>query len=405
MRRPPKKFHPEPFAYHEEIELEVETLGNQGQGVGRYNGWVVFVTFALPGERIRARVFRNDKSYSEADLVEVLTASPHRRQPPCPLFGECGGCQYQNLEESEQRNWKRIQLEELMHRMTDCRINVLPVIPSPLSYNYRSKLTPHFQRPREGKIDGIGFLRAGSRHAIVDVPRCPIATESINTRYAKLRMEIHGRAASFKKGATLLLRDGLDGVATDANTMVRERVGDTEFEFPAGDFFQNNPSILPAFVGHVTREALGAEARFLVDAYCGSGLFALSAAAEFERVLGLEISEKAISAARTNASRNSLTNVDFMAGDVDDLFAEVLFPASETCVIIDPPRRGCSGEFIDQLLQFHPASVVYVSCNPATQLRDLNQFTAGGYELKRVQPFDLFPQTKHLECVMTLVAV
>ncbi|MEM9481472.1 MAG: class I SAM-dependent RNA methyltransferase [Verrucomicrobiota bacterium] len=404
VRRPPKKFHPEPYAYHEEIEVEIDSLSNQGKGVARVDGWVVFVAFALPGERVLARVYRNDKSYSEADLIDILEASPHRREPRCELFGECGGCQYQNLDEGEQRNWKRKQLEELMRRMTGCEIDVRPVAPSPLSFHYRSKLTPHFHRPRDGAIDAIGFLKAGGRRQVVNVEQCPIATHGINERYSKLREEVFKKVGTYKKGATLLLREGLDGVETNPGAIVREKVGNVEFEFPAGDFFQNNPSILPAFVDHVTGEAKAGGANYLVDAYCGSGLFALTAAKEFSKVLGLEISEKAIEAAKKNAAHNRIGNAEFMAGDVDDLFAEVPFPAEESCVVIDPPRKGCSEKFIQQLLGYGPERFVYVSCNPATQLRDLNLFTDGGYELTLVQPFDLFPQTKHLECVMTLVA-
>lgn len=385
------------------IEVEIDSLSNEGKGVGRVDAWVVFVAFALPGERVRARVFRNHKNYSEADLLEVLVPSPDRREPLCPLFGECGGCQYQNLSEAAQHEWKRRQVEELLRRLAGVEAKVEPVIASPLAYGYRSKITPHFQKPRDGKIEGIGFLRAGSRHTIVDVPRCPIAVEAINDRYAGLREEVRSKAATYKKGATLLLRAGLDGVVTEAGASVREPVGGIEFRFPAGDFFQNNPFILESFTGYVAGEAADEGIPFLVDAYCGSGLFALTAASRFEQVLGIEISENAIAAAGANAEANRIQNARFLAGDVDDLFGEVSFPGGETAVIIDPPRKGCSGSFVEQLLAFGPRRVVYVSCNPATQMRDLALFDQAGYGVVRVQPFDLFPQTKHLECVMTLV--
>ena len=172
--------------------------------------------------------------------------------------------------------------------------------------------------------------------------------------------------------------------------------------FLARDFFQNNPFILPAFVRHVTAEAAAGGGRFLVDAYCGSGLFALAAARSFVRVAGVEISETSVAFARENAAANGIANAAFLAGDAQAIFAGLDFPPAETVVVIDPPRRGCDESFLRQLFAFGPRAVVYVSCDPATQMRDLAHFLTAGYRLTRVQPFDLFPQTRHLECVMSL---
>jgi 23S rRNA (uracil1939-C5)-methyltransferase/tRNA (uracil-5-)-methyltransferase len=149
-------------------------------------------------------------------------------------------------------------------------------------------------------------------------------------------------------------------------------------------------------------EAKASGASYLVDAYCGSGLFGISAAAEFQEVIGVELSESAVKKAAHNAEINGLTNCKFIAADAREIFARVPHDGGDTVVIIDPPRAGCSEEFLQQLFAFNPRRVVYISCNPATQMRDLTLFTAAGYGLHNVQPFDLFPQTKHLECVMTL---
>lgn len=405
MPRPPKKFNPHPFAYHQEIELTIDTLTNLGLGLGRVDDWVVMIPFALPAERVRVRVYRNHKNYSEADLVEVLEPSPHRVEPVCPLFGTCGGCQYQNFEYGQQLLWKQGQVRELLQRLAGVEgAEVDPVIASPKLYGYRSKITPHFQKPREGKIGSIGFLHTGRRFEIIDVEHCPIASEPINQQLLATREAVRTGAADFKKGATLLLRDCDGGqVLTDSKAICHERVGDLEFRFPAGDFFQNNPAILPAFVDYVRSEAEAAGARFLVDAYCGSGLFALACARSFEAVAGVEVSEGSITWARENAKLNRIENAKFHLGSAESIFAETgHFPPAETAVVIDPPRKGCSTEFLDQLFAFGPGAIVYVSCNPATQMRDLVRFHESGYELLRVQPFDLFPQTRHLECVMTL---
>ena len=496
-----KKFNDQPFPYHAEIELEITTLTNLGFGLGRVplpgaapktenpkpetpppsGGWVVMVPFTLPGERVRARVFRNHKNFSEADLVAVLTPSPHRVAPRCTLYGRCGGCQYQHLAYAEQLAWKRRQVAELLEHMVEVSFPVAPVLGSPREFGYRSKITPHFAAPRtataapsfgfgvQGSESGptqnsepktqnpgaaaapvpIGFLRQGTRFDIVDVPHCDIATDAINARLTEVRAATRKRfaAGDYERGATLLLRDAGGAVTTDYDAVITEEIlvaggadpgPDTpepgsatpatvqsdaagaphphsglpqsavrtphvlRLRFLARDFFQNNPFILPAFTGYVRDQAAASGARFLVDAYCGSGLFALASAPAFERVAGVELSESSVRFARENAAANGLANAAFQTGDAAAIFAGLTFPAADTAVVIDPPRKGCDAGFLAQLFTFGPRAVVYVSCDPATQMRDLKQFLAAGYALTAVQPFDLFPQTRHLECVITL---
>lgn len=435
--RPPRDF---PFPYHTEIELEITTLTNRGVGLGRVElesdqqsavgdqpepdprpneggpvrhslgegGWVIMVPFALPGERVRARVFRNQKNFSEADLVEVLTASPDRVEPRCPVFGTCGGCQYQHFDYQAQLNWKRQQVAELLEHMAGLSHPVNLVIGSPQQFGYRSKITPHFQLPREGndpREQPIGFLRQGTRNQIVDVPQCLIATDPINTRLGEVRTDVRDKLSQggFKKGATLLLRDASGTVTTEYDQIVTESVGDLSLQFLARDFFQNNPFILPEFTGYARDQAAASGARFMVDAYCGSGLFALTAAPSFEQVRGIEISESSVEFASANAKRNGIDNATFQAGDASAIFEGLEFPSEETVVLIDPPRKGCDESFLNQLFVYGPRAVVYVSCDPATQMRDLVHFNEAGYKITAVQPFDLFPQTRHLECVVTLV--
>ncbi len=455
-----KKFQDHPFPYHTELELEISTLTNLGLGLGRVAlppiqnpdsaipnspGWVVMVPFTLPGERVRARVFRNHKNFSEADLVAVLSPSPHRVAPRCALFGRCGGCQYQHLAYAEQIAWKRRQVAELLEHMAGVTFPVAPVIGSPREFGYRSKITPHFHcggRKAEGGIETpapaipIGFLRQGTRFDIVDVPRCEIATDEINERLTAVRTETQRKIAAgdYQRDATLLLRHARDGVTTDHEAVITEEIAlitspamsrqspamadaflvapepgeggrppqSLRLRFLARDFFQNNPFILPAFTAYVRDQAAAGGARFLVDAYCGSGLFALACAPAFERVVGVEVSESSVRFARENATANGIANATFQAGDASAIFSGLTFPAADTVVVIDPPRKGCDESFLAQLFAFGPRAVVYVSCDPATQMRDLKQFLAAGYALTAVQPFDLFPQTRHLECVITL---
>ena len=402
MDTPPRKFIPEPFAYHQEIELTIDNLSNQGHGVGRVDNWVVFVPYTLPGERVRARIYRNEKNCSMADLVEVLVPSAQRVQPLCPVYGYCGGCQYQHLEYSAQLEWKTAQVADLLRLQAGLELPVLPAIASPQTYGYRSKITPHFHKPKDAKVGNIGFLKTGSRSEVCDVKQCPIAMDELNAALPVVRKAVHQAAAQYKRGATLLMRVSEGSVITNNNAVCTEKVGTLTFNFLAGDFFQNNPFILPAFTGYVAEQACASGAKYLVDAYCGSGLFALTLAPHFEKVLGVEVSETSADWARANARSNGINHASFLAASAEAIFEQVDFPAEETAVVIDPPRKGCDLVFLNQLFAFGPARVVYVSCNPATQIRDLAEFDKAGYEVVEVQPFDLFPQTKHLECVATL---
>jgi len=398
----PRKFNAEPYEWHEVVELKIETLSNLGAGIAKPDGWVVFVPFALPGERIRAKVWRNEANCSHADLVEILDPSPDRIEPHCRHFTTCGGCQYQHLPYEKQLEWKTRQVRELLLHMVGIEEEVNPTIPSPKQWGYRSKITPHFQRPKPGEDFPIGFLEFNRRTRLVDVYNCPIAMDEINEALQPIRDDVKRRAAEYKKGATLLLRATEDRVETDHRAPVSEKVGDLKFNFLAGDFFQNNPFILESFTGHAAEQAKGPNQKYLLDAYCGSGLFGLTLAKNFEQVVGIELSETSADWARRNAKTNGIENASFIASSAEALFADITFPSEQTSVLIDPPRKGCSMDFLNQLFTFGPSRVVYVSCNPATQMRDLKSFLEQGYKIESIQPFDLFPQTRHLECVIAL---
>ncbi len=399
QEKAPKNFVPTPFEYHQIVELEIDDLTNLGSGVGRIDGWVVMVPYALGGERVKARIYRNHKNYSEADLVEVVRPSPDRVEPQCSLFGVCGGCQYQHLSYAGQLEWKRKQVADLMKRIGGIDFEVSPTHPSPKQYGYRSKLTPHYERPRNGNMP-VGFIMQGRRNTLVDVEQCPIASQAINKALPDARARI--KNSNPRRGGTLLLRDCMEGVCQDNNAIQTERVGDIAYQFCAGEFFQNNPFILPELIDYAISEAQGT--KYLVDAYCGVGVFALASAKKFEKVAGVEISSKAIVCANANAKINNIDNCEFLIGKAETIFADVSkkFEGENTSMIIDPPRAGCDTKFLEQLIDFSPKKLVYVSCGPDTQARDLAFLTTHGYKLLKLQPFDLFPQTRHIENVATL---
>ena len=321
----PKSFIDFPFAYHQELTLHVDDLTNLGSGVARHtledgSNWVVMVPLALPGETVRVKIFRNYKSYSEADLTEVIVPSPDRVKPQCEFFEICGGCQYQHLSVSAQRQWKKTQVATLLKRIGGIGeelVKVNEVIGTGEHYRYRTKITPHYDAPRKVEELKIGFQKRGTR-IMVDIPQCIIATDAINAKYAETRSSLRDAFAVKvpKKGATLLFRECEEGVATDHRVMISQRVNEVLFRFKAGEFFQNNHYVLPLMVNHVISQAAGHGCIHLIDAYCGSGLFSLCASKVFTSVTGVEVSELAVVAARSSAKENNITKAQFFASSV-----------------------------------------------------------------------------------------
>ena len=400
----PKNFISTPFEYHQELELRIDHLANLGMGVGRVDGWVVMVPFVIPGELVKVRIYRNHSHYSDADLLEIIEASEYRVIPECDLFSACGGCQYQHIDYEEQLSIKTQQVQELLKKNGDIEFSVSLAKSSAQVYGYRSKITPHYNRPDKNGDQPIGFLKYGRRHDIIDVEQCVIATDAINQALPEMREKaiMEGGKKRRQRGGTLLLRETLEGVINNPKAVVSEKVGALTFQFKAGEFFQNNPFILPDLVEFVKSHASSDKITHLVDAYCGVGLFALSLSEIFDSVVGVEISEAAIQLAKVNAQIHAIDNVRFQIGKAEAIFQHITFSGENTSVIIDPPRKGCDLAFIEQLLEFNPRKIIYVSCDPATQARDLKYFVEKAYQLKEVQPFDLFPHTRHIESVAIL---
>ena len=360
------------------------------------------VPYVLPGERNKARIYRNHKNYSSADCISIVKASSNRVEPSCDLFGECGGCQYQHMEYAAQLEWKQKQVEDSFARIGGIEFTVNQPIPSPQKYGYHSKLTPHFEKPHPAHSFKVGFLKQGTRRVLVDIDQCPIATPAINQAMLPAKQRLQDRLHGLKKGGTLLFRDTNQSISTDPNEFVQERVGNLTFQFRAGEFFQNNPFILTDLVNYVIQQSQPQESSFLIDAYCGSGLFGISAASYFKKVIGIEISREGFLGAQAKAELNRITNTEFILGDASSIFDTIDSTFRPCTLLVDPPRKGCDHNFLPQAMAFFPNYIVYISCDPATQARDAKILMDGGYSILDIQPFDLFPQTRHIESVMTL---
>ncbi|KAF9491625.1 tRNA methyltransferase [Pleurotus eryngii] len=438
-----------PLQFHDEVELEILSISSGGDGLALaptpHPPWVVVVPFCLPGEKVRAKVYRSGLMHSLADLVEVVTPNNELRDQSrvqCKYFGTCAGCQYQMVSYETQLGLKRDAVVKAFKNFSDLPESSLPeigsTIGSPLQYGYRTKITPHFEAPRQSQRQPldlaeptpewlkIGFNKVGTR-TTMDIEDCPIATKTIRDALTPMREGIISKIHTYKRGVSLLLRDSLDMsdlassldkhvCITDQKAIVREQVGGMSFEYQAGSFFQNNNSVLEPLTTYV-KNAIFAHTSVmpthLVDAYCGAGLFSIMLSPHFEVVTGIELSADSIRFATRNAELNNIPKgkCTFRAGDAANIFATVKsFPPGETVLIIDPPRKGCDENFIRQLVEFKCNTVVYVSCNVHTQARDigmiLKKMEGHGdgktYVVESLRGIDLFPQTAHVESVAIL---
>ncbi|EON61303.1 23S rRNA (uracil-5-)-methyltransferase RumA [Coniosporium apollinis CBS 100218] len=472
---------PEPFS---EIDLTVSELSSTGDGlaIAPDTSRVYVVPFTAPGDTVTAKVIKHfhDHPYTLTDFVKVQQPSPHRDDTlvQCPYFAKCSGCQFQMLPYSYQLEHKKTIVEKAYKNFSNLPPELIPpvedTIGSPLQYGYRTKLTPHFDGPpgkrsdkRKGihqaftEVPPIGFMQKGTRRTI-DIEDCPIGTDAVRMGMKWERKRVAAELSTYKRGATLLLRESTKRVpkplqdattnsaadesvaakddviledrgdyvdektcVTNSNATTTEYIDNFVFENPAGSFFQNNNSILPTFTQYIRERILPPASTAtthpkitnLIDAYSGSGLFTITLSSLFVRSLGIDISGPSIASATTNAALNNLPRdrTTFLAADAANLFASIDFPGAETVVVIDPPRKGCDESFLRQLIRFSPARVVYVSCNVHTQARDVGVLVGGMegvdggtgpgrgvYEIESLRGFDFFPQTGHVEGVAVL---
>jgi len=357
------------------VELQIHDVAFGGKGVARDGGKAVFVPFTIDDERITARITREKKQFAEAELIEVLEPSPHRVAAPCPYFGRCGGCSYQHIDYAHQLELKQRQVEQAMRRIA--RISDPPmraIVPSPLSYLYRNRITVHAE-------DGVvGFFRRDV-HQLMDIAECPISMPEVNSALAQLRAT---RPA-------------------DGHYTLRAHSGPRVFA-------QTNDAAADAMADFIDSVLTGEE-EFLVDAFCGAGFFTKRFAPKFERVIGIDWDRFAIEAARKNAGPNET----YIAGDVavelrgaaagvssaDPGSQRVRTPA--TTLIVDPPAVGLSAEMRRAILDSRPHTMIYVSCNPPTLARDLAELQSR-FNVISITPFDMFPQTAEIEVVVHLQA-
>jgi 23S rRNA (uracil1939-C5)-methyltransferase len=383
------------------FEVEIQRLLPGGVGLAHAEGLTLFVSLAAPGDIVRVQIDRLRGKVGFASVLEVIKPSPDRVEPPCPYFGRCGGCDYQQLNYDAQLRAKVEIIRDCFHRIAN--IADLPEIaihPSPTPWQYRARANWQF----DPQTRHLGYFEAGSRR-VCDVEVCAVLVPDLQNTLEDLRAQI--RNDSFPgttKNIEVVAGDqGVSmapGWAGFETRNVSRRIGAEIYHFSADAFFQVNHELLASLVLEATRNARGAVA---LDLYCGVGLFTVPLARCFERVVGVESNPTASRFAQLNLQNAELKSAKVITARVGEwLNRQSVESEAVDFLLLDPPRAGAENSVIKGILARHPRQISYVSCDPATLARDLKKLLATGYSLDSVAAFDMFPQTHHVETVVRL---
>lgn len=434
-------------------EIEIGGLGTNGEGVGRFNDFTIFVEGALPTEKISVQIIEVKKNYAVGKLQKILRESSERVKPFCPIYESCGGCQIQHLSYPAQLIWKRQQVADAVERIGKLHgVEIFDTLGMKNPLRYRNKM----QFP-VGKNLAVGCYARGS-HKIIDTDSCMIQKESADKvlvavkkilkrfnispydedshkgilRHVMSRVGFNNEIMVVlvtatknlpnEKSIVKAIRAELPEISTIQQNIqtfhnnvilgretkilfgkptIKDKIGNLEFNISARSFFQVNTAQAEVLYKTAKNFAELSGKEIVIDAYCGTGTIGLFMAKNAYKFFGIEIVNSAIDDAKKNARENKIRNAEFIVGDV----VKVL-PRLETyadVVVVDPPRAGCDKKVLETFAEMNPARIVYVSCNPATLARDLAILSELGYTAKKIQPVDMFPFSSHVEAVAQIV--
>lgn len=384
------------------LEVSVERILPGGAGLAHEGGRTILVGLAAPGDRLRVRLERRSGAVTFASIVEILEPSMARIEPPCPYFGRCGGCDFQQLNYEAQLEAKVEIIRDCLRRIARLDFNEkIPITPSPAIWHYRSRAQWQYDALR----NRLGYFERGS-HTVCDVAACPVIAPALEETLEDLRARM--LEGSLPQGAAEFQAvAGDEGAsifpAVDERGMreVSREIYGHRYHFSANGFFQINQELLGALIDEAIGEASGTSA---LDLYCGAGLFTLPLARQFARVTGVEAHAGAVAYARRNLSEAGLENAFVECSTVSEWLRERAPGADADFLLLDPPRAGAEDGVIEGILSVRPLKIAYVSCDPATLARDLRSLIGGGYSVETIAAFDMFPQTHHVETVVRLIA-
>ncbi len=436
----------QPVKVGDKIKLTIDSVANSADAVGKYDNFIVFVPFAVPGDEVEVLITEVRANFSRGKILTVLKKSPFRVEPVCKVFGECGGCHRQAIDYSKQLEYKLKIVENAFKKFPGVKINKVVAAKEP--YYYRNKT----QFPADMKQSKIGLYALRS-HFVVDVASCPLVSKEINTIYAEIRTylvkikyavptlrHVVIRSAETTGQAVVIfvlknedftrihevssyLRYKFPGISVlyninpeDSNIIMgdkhfvyagdgrmAEKIDKIEYGFSAISFFQTNTAQAKIIFKKIKEWVKGSFEKTALDLFCGVGAISLYVASEFKEVVGVEEMGQAILDAMQNAKNNGIENCEFLNGRSETMLVKLMKQGFKpSTIILDPPRKGCEQELLNLIAKCAPETVIYLSCDVMTLTRDLENLTGHGYKIEEVVPYDMFPMTYHIETLVRL---
>ncbi|MGI6225382.1 MAG: 23S rRNA (uracil(1939)-C(5))-methyltransferase RlmD [Peptococcales bacterium] len=446
-----------PVKLGETYEITITGLSHQGEGIGRANNFALFVPGAIPGEKVVVEVCEIKKNLAQGRLKKVVEAVPFRVDAPCAYFEQCGGCQLQHISYEKQLEFKRLQVKDVLTKIGGIDIDVEPTLGMNYPWRYRNK--GHFHLD---KVDGevsVGFYEPGT-YDFVPAKGSLLFSSVVNRLLSYLEEQLTFNEVSIYNRNTgkgylrnIMIRESfitgeimlilvtntddwlLNEVAQsvlavfpqikslyqninksnkpvilgnkfkliNGQAFLQDKIGPYIFKISPQSFFQVNNAQAQILYEKALEYAQLSGKENVVDAYCGIGSIAIYLASKARHVIGIEVVEEAIKDAIENAKLNGIGNTEFIVGKAETWLPQwVKGGGKADVIVVDPPRKGCTPEVLEAIAEARPERVVYVSCNPATLARDLKHLVGNGYEVRAVQPVDLFPQTSHVETVVLM---
>ena len=441
--------------------VDIVDIGQGGVGVGKFDGFTVFVDGGLVKDKIKVKITKSKKNYAVGEIVEIIEPSPFRVERKCPKeLKDCGGCQIQELDYQEQLNIKTNEVKQVISRIGKLDdVVVHPALGMKEPFRYRNKA--QFPIQKVNGVPVIGFYKKKS-HDIIPTDEC-IIQHDVNDKIIKIiktyirayKVSIYdekthtgvlrhlvtkvgfttkevmvvlvanGKKLPYLNELASVLKENIPGFKTLVVNVNREKtnvilgnenrviygdgkindnIGDLVFEISPLSFFQVNPLQTEVLYNKALEYANLGENDTVFDIYCGIGTISLFLAQKAKKVYGIEIVEEAIKDAKRNAKLNNLDNVEFYVGKAEEVVPKMYKQGKRgNVVVVDPPRKGCDEKVLDTIVSMEPDRVVYVSCNPSTLARDLNYLDERGYKCLEVQPVDMFPHSVHIENVALIV--
>lgn len=454
-----------PVIKNKEYELEIESMGFQGEGVAKVNNFTVFIPGAIVGEKVRAKILKIEKKFAFGKVVEIIKNSPSRKVPRCGIYERCGGCNLQHISYEGQLEYKRNRVMDTLNRIGKVNdVIIHHTIGMKEPYSYRNKVQlPVGESNNPNNPVSIGFYQQRS-HNIIDMNVCYIQDEASDVviKLTRRWMKKYNIAPyseekdtglikhimirkGFRTGEIMivlvtkeqelphaeefvsLMLENIEGVKSIVqnvnpkntnvilgnknNTLwgssyITDYIGRFKFNISPLSFFQINPVQTEELYSKVLEYANLTGEETVFDAYCGTGTISLFLSQKAKKVYGVEVVEDAIKDAIRNSKENKVHNVEFIVGESEkEIPALIEKGIKPDVVVVDPPRKGCHIDLLKAIAEASPEKIIYVSCDPATLARDLGILEGMGYKTIEVQPVDMFPQTAHIESVCKLVRV